>query len=260
MPGNCLFKKIIISLSFSCLAAATSLAAPSKLQSTRDTLKIWIETEKKLNQEEGAWEKDRRSLEGIIEVINSEISILEEKIEKSLDEVSKADAKRAELLEEKDELKNASAVIQATIAKLEKKVHAIHPLLPEPLKIIITPLYSRMPKSESDAGSKQSLSARMQNVIGILSQVDKFNGSFYLDSGMHELEDGREVNIQTLYLGIAYAYFNVSTGDYAGYGVPEEDGWKWVQDQSMAQVIDEALNVYLNPQKASYINLPITIR
>lgn len=259
MPGNCL-NKILVSLSFSCLALATSLAAQSKLQSTRNTLKIWIETEKKLTQEESAWEKDKSTLEGIIEVINSEISILEEKIEKSLDEVSKADAKRAELMEQKEELKNASGVIQARIVELEKKVHSIHPLLPKPLQNTIAPLYSRMPKSESDAANKQSLSARMQNVIGILSQVDKFNGSIYLDSGLHELEDGRQVIIKTLYLGIAYAYFIDSTGNYAGYGVPQEDGWNWVRDESMAQVIADAMEVYEDPQKASYIHLPVTIK
>ncbi len=259
MPGNCL-NKILISLSLSCLALSTSLAAPSKLQSTRNTLKTWIETEKTLTQVESAWEKDKITLEGIIEVINSEISILEEKIEKSQDEVSKADAKRAELLEQKEELKNASAVIQTRIVELEKKVHSIYPLLPKPLQDTIAPLYSRMPKSKSDAANKQSLSARMQNVIGILSQVDKFNGSIYLDSGLHELENGKQVIIETLYLGIAYAYFIDSTKDYAGYGVPEEDGWNWVRDQSMAQVIYDAVQVYKDPQKASYINLPVTIR
>ncbi len=249
-------------MSFGCLALAGSLDAQSKLETTRTTLKTWIETEKQLAQEEAEWEDEKVILEGIIEVINSEITILEDKIDKSQEEISKADAKRAELLDQREKLKSASGVIQARILKLEKKVHTIYPLLPEPLQDTIAPLYSRMPKSESDKASKQSLSARMQNVIGILSQVDKFNSSIILDSGLRELEDGRQVEIKTLYLGIAYAYFIDATGDYAGYGVPDEEegGWKWEKDPSMSLAIASAVQVYEDPQKASYINLPVTIR
>jgi len=259
MPGNCL-NKTLLALSFSCLAFISPLAAQSRLETARTTLKTWIETEKTLAREESQWALDKDTIEGIIEVINREIETLEEKIQKSQEEISKADAKRGELLAQKEGLKNASGVIQVRIAELEKKVHSLYPLFPEPLKTTIDPLYSRMPKGETGADGKQSLSARMQNVIGILSQVDKFNGNIILDSGLHQLDDGRQVTIKTLYLGIAYAYFIDSTKDYAGYGVPEADGWNWVPDQSMAQVIDDAVRVYEDPQRASYINLPVTIR
>ncbi len=259
MPGNC-FKKTVLLLIFICFAGISPIIAQSKMDTARTTLKAWIETEKKLAQENSKWAREEDTLKGIIEVMNSEISTLEKKIDKSRAEVSKADAKRGELLAKRENLKKASGIIQARIVELEQKIHALYPLLPNPLKTTIAPLYSRMPKSEKDADGKQSLSARMQNVIGILSQVDKFNSSIILDAGLRQLDDGRQVEIKTLYLGIAYAYFIDSTGEYAGYGVPEAEGWNWVSDSSMSQVIASAVQVYEDPQKASYINLPVTIR
>ncbi len=250
----------MLALSFCCLAFNSPIAAQSKLDTARTTLKAWIETEKTLASEEMQWSQEEDTLESIIDVINDEIETLDVKIQKSQDEISKADSKRAELLAQKESLKDASSVIQDRIEALEKKVQKLYPLLPEPLKNTIDPLYSRMPKGGTGADGKQSLSARMQNVIGILSQVDKFNGSIILDSGGLREVDGKQKIIDTLYLGIAYAYFTDATGDYAGYGVPEEDGWNWTVDLAMAPIITDAVKIYLDPQKASYINLPVTIK
>ena len=233
-------------------------SAQSDLETTRDTLQNWIETEKKLAAEVETWDREKLILDGIVGILEDEIQTLESKIEKGREEVSQADAKRAELSEQKEELKNASAVIVGVISKLEDKVHGLYPLFPDPLQNTIDQLYMRMPKKD-DKDVSLSLSARMQNIIGILSQVDKFNGSITLEKGLRQLPDGRQVEIKTLYLGIAYAYFIDESGGYVGFRVPTNEGWSWVEKPEMAEIVREAIEIYEDPQRANYVNLPVTI-
>ena len=232
--------------------------AQTDLKSTRATLRVWIETEKKIAAEASKWAEEKANLDAINAISSDEIERLRETLETSREEISKADAKRQELLVEREALKKASAVIMNTVEDLEGKVHMLYPRFPEPLQTKIDQLYSRMPKPGA-SGHSLSLSDRMLNVIGILSQVDNFNGSIRLERGMRELEDGRKVEIKTLYLGIAYAFFIDKPGTYAGYGVPSEDGWEWVEDPEMAAVVKKAIGIYEDPQKASYVYLPVTI-
>ena len=233
-------------------------SAQTDLKTVRATLRAWIETEKKIAEEASKWAEEKANLEAINAVSSNEIEMLKETLDTSREEISKADAKRKELLLEREALKKASAVIMNTVEGLEGKVHMLYPHFHDPLKTKIDQLYSRIPKPGA-RGHSQSISDRMLNVIGILSQVDSFNGSIRLDRGMRELEDGRKVEIETLYLGIAYAFFIDGLGIHTGYGVPSEDGWDWVEDPKMASSVKKAIEIYEDPQKADYVYLPVAI-
>ena len=251
-------KMALLGVSFGFAVFPCSLEAQVDLVETRETLHQWIETEAKIEKADSEWDEDKKTLDDIIDILKSEISTLEEKLEKSREEISKADAKREKLGKDRTKLKKASGTIQKVIAKLEKQVHELYILFPQPLKTTIDPLYARIPKPGEE--TEASLSARMQNVVGILTQADKFNGGIKLDPSLRKLEDGRTVEIKTLYLGLGYAYFIDNLGTYAGVGVPGESGWEWEEKPDLAATIADAVEVYEDPQKANFVLLPVEIK
>ena len=129
-----------------------------------------------------------------------------------------ADADRAALTEEKERQTAAAAVVKANIGDLETKVKAILTSLPEPLVDKIKPLIRRLPNNPEN--TKLSLGERVQNVVGILSQADKFNSTITLSNESREISEGKLVQVTTLYWGLAQAYFVDNSGSYAGTGKP----------------------------------------
>ena len=233
------------------------LSGQSKFEETRATLRKWIETESEIARAHNEWTEEKKTLDGILAVLASEKAMLQETLEKSEEEISQADAKRATLGAKRDDLKEASGVINQVIEGLESKVRELHPYFPEPLQVTIAPLYTRIPEVGED--TTDSLSARMQNVVGILAQVDRFNGGITLHSSPRTLDNGQTVQIKTLYLGLGCAYFIDKSGSYAGIGIPGPEGWIFQERADLAPVISEAIDVYEDPQKANFVQLPIGV-
>ena len=104
-----------------------------------------------------------------------------------------------------------------------KKLKKILPILPEPLIEKINPLIRRMP-NDSD-NTDLSLGQRVQNIVGILSQTDKFNTTITAKREIKAFEEGKAVQVTTLYWGLAMAYYVDDSGKYAGLEFPlKRDG------------------------------------
>ena len=257
MVIRCLFLKFGL-LGLGIAVFLPGLSGQSKFEDTRATLLKWIETEGEIARANNEWTEEKETLDDILSVLESEKGMLQEALDNSEEEISQADAKRAKLGAKRDGLKEASGVISQVIGGLEKKLHELHPYFPEPLQNTIAPLYTRVPEAGEDTNA--SLSARMQNVVGILTQVDKFNGGITLHSSPKKLDSGKTVQIKTLYLGLGCAFFIDKVGSYAGLGVPGPDGWDWKERADLAPVIAEVIDVYEDPQKASFVQLPISVK
>jgi uncharacterized coiled-coil protein SlyX len=231
---------------------------PIDFGATRETLHQWIETEAKLEELEADWAQEEKTLNEISNVIRTEIGILERKLRESREEISQAEAKREELGGKREELKKASEAIENVIAVLEEQIRSFHPIFPDPLRQTIDAFYSRIPEPGED--TELSLSGRMQNVVAVLTAVDKFNGVVTLDNtGFHEYDGGKRVQKKTIYFGLGFAYFIDSHEKYAGIGVPGEESWEWIPKPELIPLIADLISVYENPQKAHFVRLPLEI-
>ena len=81
---------------------------------------------------------------------------------------------------------DATAAIDGSIQQLEVQIKRVVKILPTPLVEKIKPLIRRLP--EDSAHTKLSLGERVQNIVGILSQADKFNATITQTSESRELE------------------------------------------------------------------------
>ena len=189
------------------VALATSVAqgqAP-QLGQTRATLKEWVELKKVISEERSSWTVEKQTLNESIDLLTQEIEKLDEQITSMQEEADAAQLERQSLNNEEDELKRASAVVQQVATDLEAAVIGLIDYFPQSLQKKLSILTERMPKNAKQADAL-GLSTRIQYIIGILGEIEKFNNQITVEETMQTI-DGAEVAVKTIYLGLAVGYY-----------------------------------------------------
>ena len=135
---------------------------------------------------------------------------------------------------------------------------AVVKTLPEPLVDTIKPLIRRLPEDPAD--TSLSLGERVQNIVGILSQTDKFNTTLTETSESREIDGGKVVEVRTLYIGLAAAYYVDQSGEYAGVGFPTAEGWEWPRLEGSGEEIKRLIDVYEGSGDIEFVNIPASIK
>lgn len=239
------------------LAGPAALSAAPQLAETRSTLKEWVEIRKLISEERSEWAVEEQTLQESVDLLVDEIENLQAAIERQEEEQTDAEETRIELTRQEDALKEASAVVTNAMVDLELEVLDIVKYLPETLQDKLTVVTQRIPKTprERDAAS---LSARVMNVIGVLSEIEKFNSQLTVVNEIREIE-GERVRVDTLYVGLAVAYYVDGTESIAGYMRPAKGEWQKFEDKSLAPAIADAVAMQKREATVRFVNLPITI-
>lgn len=239
------------------LAGPAALSAAPQLAETRSTLKEWVELKKIVSEEKNKWVVEKQSLNESIDLLKDEIRKIEEAIVEYESEASDADKVREDLTQQENELKQASAIVKETIVDLEAEMLEIIKYLPETLQEKVAIPTSRIPKTQREIDASR-LTDRILNVIAILTEIEKFNSQV---SVVNEIRDisGERVRVDTLYIGLAVAYYVDGTGSEAGYMVPAKDGWERVEDNTLASDIADAVAMQRREGTIRFVDLPFSI-
>jgi len=254
---NTLMKnKILIGMGFA--ATALTLCAQNAIEDTRSTLEQWVETEQIISETKSDWVLEKAILEDSEKLLASELERLNTALEELDATATAADEERTELAAEKESLNEAAGVVEANIGKLETQLKAIVKTLPTPLVDKIKPLIRRLPEDSSK--TKLSLGERVQNIVGILSQADKFNGTITQTSESRDVGGGRVIEVRTLYWGLGGAFYVDSAGEYAGVGYPGTDAWEWPKVEGASAQIKRLLDVYEGSEDIQFVPVPARIK
>lgn len=234
------------------------LLGQSILEETTDVLERWVDMERRIAEAENEWEADKASMEGLIALYSQEIVTLEEQIKLAESDVSVAEAKRAELNEREDQIHEVEAVVASSIMDLEIMLKGLEMQLPPPLKDELSPLFNALPEDPAD--SKLSLGQRIQPIAAILTQIQKFNQAVTVIDDFREFEAGRTVQTQSIYFGLGAAYYVDQVNEHAGFGVVDEAGWSWVDQDDLALEVRSFLDVYGGKKQAEYVQLPVSVK
>jgi hypothetical protein len=237
-----------------CLCAS----AETKFTETRSVLEKWVETRQLIASTQAEWAAEKQNLQQMIELLERENKLLDEQIAKAEATTTQADKERQQLLEENEALAAAAAAIRPVVANLEKQLLELSKAFPPPLMERIEPLFKRIPTNP--ALTRLGLGERMQNIIGILSEADKFNNVITLVSEVKQSPTGRDVQVRTIYLGLGAAFFTDKSGQFAGVGVPTAEGWQWTPRPELAPKIAKAIFIYENAAAAEFVPLPVQIK
>jgi septal ring factor EnvC (AmiA/AmiB activator) len=244
-------------LAIGCTLAPFSLIAQNKVSETRDVLDQWVETRQITSKEKTDWRTEKSILGDTVTLLNNELERLNKSLEDLEASATAADEDRSELAGEKETLTKASTVVVNNIGALETQLKVIIKSLPEPLINKIKPLIRRLPEDPAD--TKLSLGERLQNIVGILSQADKFNTTLTQTSESREIEGGKIVEVRTLYWGLAMAYYVDASGQYAGIGYPGADGWEWPRIEDKGAEIKRLIDVYEGTEDIQFVEVPARI-
>jgi len=232
--------------------------AENPLAETRSQLREWVETKQITSEEKADWRTEEAILTDTETLLSSEL----ERVSKALKELqttaTAADEDRSKLSAEKEQLSVAANVVVSQIGALETEMKAIIPSLPAPLVDKIKPLIRRLPDDPDN--TKLSLGERVQNIVGILSQADKFNTTITSTSESREIENGKTVEVRTLYWGLGQAYYIDASAQYAGIGYPTPTGWEWPRIDGAGLEIKKLLDVYEGSEAIQFVDVPARIK
>ena len=233
--------------------------AESPLVEVRTVVEQWVQTRQLISRTQADWEAEKEMLVQTKALYERELAGIETQMSKVSTNSVQVDREREAA--EKDLKESVETLDHATgvMAGLEARVRAMTGRLPSPLVETMQPLLARLP--EEGKPTKVSVTERVQTVVSLLNEIDKFNNAVGIYSEKRANGKGEDVSVETVYLGLGSAYFVNQTGEFSGSGSPSEKaGWEWIADPSLAAPVREVIRIYRGERTATFVPLPVTLR
>jgi hypothetical protein len=228
----------------------------TSLRETRSTLEKWVEIRQLISKTRSDWQTDKETLQQTAELYQRELAAVDQQMGKISTNNAQVDKERVEA----EALKSSSSAslerAKGFALQFEKKITALAAQMPVPLQDTLKPLLNRLP---ADPSSKMSAPERLQVIVGILNEIDKFNSAVSVFSEKRKNSKGEEVAVETVYIGLGSAYFVNDKGDFAGTGSPGATGWEWTTKPELASSVREVIRIYRNERPATFVSLPVTL-
>lgn len=232
----------------------------ASLNQARSTFEEWVRVKILISEESERWKQEKATLKDMIEVAGAEREALEARIEELRDTIATGDQRRTELAEQIETARERAGLFRGTLAEQETALSGIVEFLPPPLKRDLRQLIRRLPEDPHD--TQIALSQRMQTVVGIITQMERFQDTLSLESEIREIDSGETVEVKTLYLGLAQAVFADASGRYAGIGTPGRNEWQWqvITDGTAVDRIRNSIAMHENQMEPAFVVLPIELK
>jgi hypothetical protein len=250
--------KIISAFLLALALAAVNAPAENSLSEQRTVLEKWVQTRQLIAKTKADWQADKELLDQSVALFERELKQVEEQMSKLSTNSAQVDKERLQAEALKKTSEEALAGAREFATSFEAQVKALVPRLPQPLQDILTPLLNRLPADP--ANTKMPATERIQVLVGILNELDKFNNGVSLFSEKRKNSKGEEVAVETVYVGLGAAYFVNEANDFAGTGTAGPTGWEWTTQSDLAHSIREVIRIYRNERSARFIPLPAAIR
>ncbi len=257
--------RILSALPFLCGGLLFAQDEPvSKTGDLKESVREWIETMREVQDAEDSWERDRVLLEDQRAALESEIAELSERVEDAKVEKEGADKESLEEVSKRDAYVGAKEVLATEVRELEKLMVERLPTFPEPLanEPRVKELMAQVREDVALSGdkAKDGLTTRLNNVLNLLTEAEKWQQTVHLRDELHQAADGRKFNMKVVYFGLASAYAVNETGDFALVGTPTAEGWRFEEHNELAEKITTLVNVLNGDVDAQFVELPIDLK
>jgi DNA repair exonuclease SbcCD ATPase subunit len=236
-------------------------AAPAPAEELRSSVREWVETMRKIQEEESSWTRDKEVLQGYREGLEKEIEDLKEEIERAKTRREGGDKQSLDKLTERDLYAKAQDVLARQLRILEENIAARLPLFPAPLRelpkvaLAIETLQGglQLPPDKQS----QDVSKRLYNATELLAEVEKFQQQVHVHTELRKDSQDREFKMQMVYFGLAMAYGVNEDGSFAVTGRPGTNGWEFQERAELAPRIQELVKSAGDEKHASFTKLPL---
>lgn len=233
-------------------------AVEQEMQDAREALAQWVETRRIISKEKMDWDLSRELLQDRIDLIRRQIEETQGRIDEAKNSIAQTDRSHAELSAELDGLKNTSSTFEKIVVGLEARTLILLARLPSPIRERVALLSQEIPAP----GEETSLATtrRFQNVVGLLNEVNKFNGDITVVSESRELPNGDTALVTAMYLGVGFGFYVDGTDSRAGVSDASGDTWTWLEADESAADIRKAIRIIQNEAVADFVDLPVVIK
>jgi hypothetical protein len=241
------------------LVTITLAGGAAAVDGFRAKMEKWVETRQLISKETNEWDSDREFLRSTRDLLKQQKAALEASIADLERSGSETDEERRALLLRRAEIQENRPVIEARIRAMELQSQALAARFPSPLRKKLEPLLVQIPEVPELAGL--SLGQRLMNVLGILAQAEKWNGTVTLAGETRPMGDGEKVQVRTLYWGLGQAIYVDAVGERAGIGRPGAEGWEFTSQPELAGDAGRLIDIYEgNIDAIEFVMLPIEIQ
>ena len=241
------------------LVVSTGVQAAESLDAARSAVSRWVDVERTISREALDWEDKRVLLNDMLAVAKAEIESLREGIAAAKKAANAADERRAELVRDRDENTRMAAVIRTNVIRLETRLRAFAKRMPQPLAEKLQPLLLRIPTKADD--SEIGVARRMQTVIGIIAEVQRFDRLVTLGEELQTSADGATREVRTVHFGLGASYYVAADDADAGVGVATDAGWAWQSRPELAVAVRAAIAMAEGKQReARFLALPVAVK
>ena len=241
------------------LTTSSGFAQGSKFDETRAHIEKWVQTRQLIAKKNADWRVEQDNIRQSIDLLKKEITLLEKEIADAKQVDSESDAEKQRITLSLEDLKKSNKVVDDALWKMERQALSLMDRFPEPLKDRTTGVRTRIPLEEKDLQGR-SPAERMQNVVAMLNEADRFNSAITLTVELRKDAEGKGRQVQTIYLGLGQAYFADEKGTIAGTGVPGANGWAWEVKPDLTESIRKIIDIYENRKSAEFVPVPVTIK
>ena len=241
------------------LITGSVFAQGSKFEEARTHIEKWVQTRQLIARRNADWRVERDSIGQTIGLLQREIDLLKDGIDKSEQVDSEADVEKKRITLSLEDLKKANNVVDAALWGMERQTLELMARFPDPLKDRTSNVRSRIPLKKEDLRGR-SAAERMQNVVAMLNEADRFNSAITLAIEVRKDAQGKERQVQALYLGLGHAYYADQGGSFAGVGVPGAEGWTWTVNAELGKTIRRVIDIYENERGAEFVPVPVKIQ
>ena len=238
--------------------AVNGMAAEAPLVQTRSTLEKWVETRQLVSKARSDWQTDNETIQQTLALFERELQAVEEQMAKVSTNSAQVEKERLEAEAQQKTARESIERAREFATGFEAQLVKIVPKLPLPLQDIVKPLLNRLPSDP--ATTKMGAAERVQVVIGVLNELDKFNNAVTIFSEKRKNDKGEELSVETVYIGLGAAYFVSDAGDFAGMGTAGPNGWEWTIKPELGDAVREVIRIYKNERPARFVPLPAVIK
>jgi len=231
-------------------------APPPTAAEVQEKVRQWVRTQQLISEEESDWQAQKQALIDLSEIREREIDQLDEVIETAGARLTDAESRRADLIAEEDSLRNRRAELEKEIVALEDSALSLLPGFPPPLREKIKDAAERLEAADRKSSPLQN---RYRDVLAVLVEAGAFNSRLTHDIDLREV-DGRSIEIDVLYIGLASAYYTDRSGKYCGIGRSGPGGWIWTERPELAASIRHTIDIFQKKASPEMVKLPIQLR
>ncbi len=230
----------------------------------RATVQQWLDTMAAVQKEEDEWTRDKEILQNHRAGLKAEIDTLTRQLKDAQGKAGQANKEEADQLKKKEGFTSAQQALSDEVIKLENRMASILHLIPPPLKeadkVKAALMQLEKTLATKDRSDMTGVPGRLQTVLILMKEMEKFQSTITVRKAFQKASDGKEYEMQIIYLGLAKAYSVNATGTIAQVGEPTPEGWTFQEDNSIATHVRTLVDTTTGDGDAQFVNIPLSIR